>query len=119
MHILDGIQNIDHMPVGSGSFADVLKATYRGQQVALKRVRVFQSTSESQRSRSYRVSVLNVPTITCLIVQKGFVSRSSYLAATEPSVHLTAVWCRQCIVQPRSMPRPSLDGERRLLSSVK
>ena len=52
MHICDGVQNIDHMPVGSGSFADVLKATYRGQQVALKRVRVFQSTSESQRSRS-------------------------------------------------------------------
>lgn len=50
----------DHYPVACGSFADVYEATYKGQRVALKRIRISKSLSDEDRKQCYRVCFPNI-----------------------------------------------------------
>lgn len=44
----------------SGSFADVFQGTYHGQVVALKKIRIYAMSTESQRKRAQQVSASTV-----------------------------------------------------------
>ncbi|KAK7679663.1 hypothetical protein QCA50_017375 [Cerrena zonata] len=52
--VRNGVENIQPVPVAGGSFADVHLAKYQGESVALKRVRIFQTFSEQQKTRRCR-----------------------------------------------------------------
>ncbi|TCD67324.1 hypothetical protein EIP91_000245 [Steccherinum ochraceum] len=47
--ILAGVECVGTISIGAGAFADVYIGTFRGEKVALKRLRVYVSTTESQK----------------------------------------------------------------------
>jgi hypothetical protein len=51
---ITGIENCSKEPVAGGGFADIFRASYRGEDVALKRLRDFQV--HQQREMIHRVS---------------------------------------------------------------
>ena len=53
---IDGITDCGREPVNGGGFADIFRASFRGEEVALKRLRDFQVQQE--RKLVHRVSIL-------------------------------------------------------------
>lgn len=52
---LSGVERDSQDPVCGGGFADIFKGFHRGEEVALKRLRVFQMSTNAELERSKRV----------------------------------------------------------------
>ena len=55
MLYLDGITLLDRDPLYRGAFTDIYHALYRGEEVALKRLRIFYHQKHQDRQRLRRV----------------------------------------------------------------
>ncbi len=64
--VLDGVESSHQEYLGGGGFADIYSGTYKGEKVALKRLRVFLSSEESQKRK-----ILRVRTSRCIASIKG------------------------------------------------
>ena len=65
IYITNDVQDIGTISLGCGSSADIYSATYQGQRVVLKRLRIFENDTAEQRDRAYKVSIVTFPNVSC------------------------------------------------------
>lgn len=69
--VLKGVQCIETELRGAGGFSDVFCGTYKGQPVALKRLRVFAMASASKKQHMKHVRISLLPASISLTVSVG------------------------------------------------
>lgn len=88
---VSGIINCSREPVNGGGFADIFRASFHGEEVALKRLRDFQVHHERERVRRVRFSpYLLVANLTFIAIE--ILQRSHVVAEPEPSVRAAILW---------------------------
>lgn len=82
--------------LASGSYGDIFLGEFQQQQVALKRLRVYQMIDESKKEKMKKVStLLSQRSSNSTFKSEGFPLRGSHLAQLESSTHPPLSWNRR------------------------
>ncbi|RDB27133.1 Serine/threonine-protein kinase-transforming protein Rmil [Hypsizygus marmoreus] len=84
MFLQEGVRLIDPEPYAGGGYSDIYRATYNGQNVALKRLRVYRNNPDRERTNRVPFKFYHV-IYTLLTALTEILSGGSDMATTQPS----------------------------------